>query len=186
MSNYDQYYLSENLFGKPYPELVSFFESCERGTVLDLGCGQGRDVLFLAELGFTVTGVDSSKVGISQMLSVSKKRGLKVKGQIADMYEWSDFATYDYVLLNSMFHFEKNDKENEVALINKICENLKEGGVIVFCIQDTGKKVPILEKVIVQNSNLVTISKIPFIYSFKDEESGHSSKTNYQLISVQK
>ncbi len=186
MSNYDQYYLSENLFGEPYPELISFFKNRERGTVLDLGCGQGRDVLFLAEMGFAVTGVDNSQVGISQMLEVSKKGGFNVNGQVADMYAWSDFASYDYVLLNSMFHFEKNDKLKEVTLISKIFEELKVGGVVVFCIQDTGEKVPILEKSIGQNSNLVTISKIPFIYTFKDEDSGHSSTTNYQLISVQK
>jgi len=36
---------------KPYPGLVDFAENySDRNIVLDLGCGQGRDALFLVEL----------------------------------------------------------------------------------------------------------------------------------------
>ena len=41
--DYDEYYQEPEYFGAPYNELVSFFaEYPFRGTVLDLGCGQGR------------------------------------------------------------------------------------------------------------------------------------------------
>ena len=70
---YDKYYQSENLFGDPYPELVEFFAKYpQKGKILDLGCGQGRDAIALARLGYSVTGVDSSKVGIDQMIQVSQ------------------------------------------------------------------------------------------------------------------
>ncbi|RXV63781.1 methyltransferase domain-containing protein [Fusibacter sp. A1] len=62
---YDDYYLEENYFGDPYPGLEAFFKAYSpKGKVLDLGCGQGRDSLFLAGLGYEVVGVDHSKVGI--------------------------------------------------------------------------------------------------------------------------
>lgn len=65
---YDKYYQTENLFGKPYPELIKYFSTYpKQGKVLDLGCGQGRDSIPIARLGFDVTGIDNSRVGIEQM-----------------------------------------------------------------------------------------------------------------------
>ena len=70
---YDKYYKTENLFGQPYPELLAFFtEYPKKGNVLDLGCGQGRDAIPLARLGFDVTGIDNSSVGIAQMNRIAK------------------------------------------------------------------------------------------------------------------
>lgn len=34
---------------------------------MDLGCGQGRDVLFLGRIGYRVIDVDISDVGIQQL-----------------------------------------------------------------------------------------------------------------------
>lgn len=78
---YDKYYLTENLFGKPYPELIEFFADYPRkGKVLDLGCGQGRDAIALARLGYSVTGIDNSKVGIDQMNQFGQNENLDLVG----------------------------------------------------------------------------------------------------------
>lgn len=84
---YDKYYTTENLFGDTSSELLEFFSSFpEKGKVLDLGCGQGRDAIPLARMGFEVTGIDSSKVGIEQMLRIGAIEKLKLKGLITDLY----------------------------------------------------------------------------------------------------
>jgi len=58
------------MFGHPYKELQHYFNNCPiTGDLLDLGSGQGRDSLFLASIGYNVTAVDSSRVGIQQMLN---------------------------------------------------------------------------------------------------------------------
>ena len=70
--SYDKYYQTKNLFGDPYPELIEFFtDHPEKGKVLDLGCGQGRDAIALARLGYSVTGIDNSQVGIDQMIRIA-------------------------------------------------------------------------------------------------------------------
>ena len=54
MINYEkEYQNSRNVCGEPFPEIVEFFENYddECATVLDSGCGQGRDALFIARKG---------------------------------------------------------------------------------------------------------------------------------------
>lgn len=184
---YDKHYQTENLFGNPYPELIDFFTSLpNKGKVLDLGCGQGRNAIPLARLGFQVTGIDTSKVGISQMNQIAKNENLELTGVISDIYEIAEFNQYDFVLLDSMFHFLKKDRLKETEFIKRIISNTKTGCHIVFCIQDYGKKVSTLNSTL---NSQVTKNKIldtKFTYAYHDKSSGHQSVSKYRLIVVTK
>ncbi|ANU21926.1 class I SAM-dependent methyltransferase [Planococcus donghaensis] len=129
---YDNYYEKENYFGNPYPGLVAFFTTIEtKGTVLDLGCGQGRDALPLGNLGYKVIGVDHSSVGIEQLNRQAKLQKLSVEGRIGNVYEYSISAEIDIVLLDSMLHFYQNDLAKETQFVEKILTELKGGGIFV-------------------------------------------------------
>ena len=184
---YDKYYLTENLFGEPYPELIEFFADYPRkGKVLDLGCGQGRDAIALARLGYSVTGIDNSKVGIDQMNQFGQNENLDLVGQVGDIYAFDRFSEFDIVLMDSMFHFAKKDKEKEIGLIKKIVSDIRKGSLIVICIQDTGEKVKTLNKAIDFERNHKRLSDKKFKYVFEDSDSGHKSETKYRMIVVEK
>jgi len=185
--NYDKYYQTENLFGEPYPELIEFLADYpKKGKLLDLGCGQGRDAIALARLGYDVMGVDNSKVGIDQMNEHGKAKNLNLVGQVADIYNFEQFDKFDIILLDSMFHFAKNDKEKEVGLIQKIVSKIRNVCLVVICIQDKGKKVQILNQSIDFEKQLRRLADKKFKYCFEDQESGHKSETDYRLIVVEK
>ena len=153
---------------------------------MDLGCGQGRDSIPLARLGFEVMGIDNSKVGIAQMNLISKNESLKLNGVTADIFDFDNFADYDFVLLDSMFHFAKNDRKKETKFIQRIFSEINKGCLVIICIQDTGEKVKILNETIDCNTQLDRIRDKKFEYIFEESESGHKSETNYRMIVVSK
>ncbi|AWW00632.1 class I SAM-dependent methyltransferase [Arcticibacterium luteifluviistationis] len=184
---YDKYYQTENLFGEPYPELMGFFSAYPpNGKILDLGCGQGRDSIPLARLGFEVIGIDNSSVGIEQMNKIAKTENLKLKGITADIFEYDEFAEYDFILLDSMFHFTKNDRKKETEFIERILSEIGKECLVILCIQDTGEKVKILNETIDLKYKLDRLVDEKFKYTFEDSESGHKSETNYRMIIIRK
>jgi SAM-dependent methyltransferase len=132
---YDKHYKQSNHFGDPYPALISFFKRYEpKGTLLDLGCGQGRDSIALARIGYQVTGVDISSVGVSQMLAVSSLEELNIQGIVGDMFEYKIDDNIDIVLLDSMLHFYKRDIEKETCFLLRVMGELRSGGLLCIVV----------------------------------------------------
>ena len=52
--------------GRPNPWLVQEVADLPPGTACDVACGEGADALWLAQQGWTVTGVDVSQVGLGR------------------------------------------------------------------------------------------------------------------------
>ncbi len=184
---YDKYYQTENLFGQPYPELIRFYAEIEKkGRLLDLGCGQGRDAIALAKLGFEVTGIDHSKVGIQQLNTISEQGSLPLIGLVEDIYNYQDFDQFDFILLNSMFHFNKKDKEKEVNFLNRLLQQVKTNALITICIQKKRQKTDVLNSIISTANNVKIIHETALIYRYEDQETNHSSETEYKMITIKK
>ncbi|MGQ9506950.1 MAG: class I SAM-dependent methyltransferase [Candidatus Bathycorpusculaceae bacterium] len=73
---------------KPDFILVHFLELFPRGIVLDLGMGEGRNALFLAEKGFDVEGVDVSKTAVDKCIQLAKARNVVVNVHVCDLKEF--------------------------------------------------------------------------------------------------
>ncbi|MTI89036.1 MAG: class I SAM-dependent methyltransferase [Balneolaceae bacterium] len=139
MTDYEkQYKESPYVCGPPFADFVEFFENYEksRANVLDLGCGQGRDALFIARMGHRVFGVDISKTGISQMLDEANKENIDVHGEVADIVTYEPSGEYDVVIIDRVLHMleEDNDRQN---VLDKASDVTKSGGFIL--IADTPK-----------------------------------------------
>jgi SAM-dependent methyltransferase len=58
------------------------------GEILCLAEGQGRNAVFLARLGFRVTGVDGSAVGLEQAKTLAAEHGVEIQTIVADLGEF--------------------------------------------------------------------------------------------------
>ncbi|MGE3288168.1 MAG: class I SAM-dependent methyltransferase [Pseudonocardia sp.] len=69
------------------------------GTALDLGAGEGRNALWLAEQGWTVTAVDFSQVAMDKARAAAARRGVVLEAVVADVTTYRPDRSYDLVLL---------------------------------------------------------------------------------------
>lgn len=67
------------------------------GTVLDLGCGEGGDSVWLARRGWSVTGVDVSRTALERARRAAAERGLEIDFRAADLATWEPEGPYDLV-----------------------------------------------------------------------------------------
>ncbi len=121
-------------FGEPAEELVSLAGSLPSGAnVLDIGCGEGRNALYLAEQGFTVTAIDISAAGILKLKHFADRKGFWITAEVQDMKHYVFTNKYDLIIAHGSLHLI--ERENWTFLIQEMKANTNPGGynvVVVF------------------------------------------------------
>jgi 2-polyprenyl-3-methyl-5-hydroxy-6-metoxy-1,4-benzoquinol methylase len=105
--DYDALYAAQqNALGEPTCDFVSFFETYGHANsrVLDVGCGQGRDALFIARQGHHVVGVDLSAHGIADLTKAAAAENLDIEGIVADITEFAPHGVFDVLLIDRTLH----------------------------------------------------------------------------------
>ena len=95
------------------------------GKALDIGMGQGRNSMFLAALGWEVTGFDISEVAVKQAKESAQKRGLKIDARVGDVDKF-DYGKSRYDLIVGMYMHEYLNRNAA-----KVVAALKPGGLLV-------------------------------------------------------
>lgn len=72
----------------PNEFLVSVVDRLPRGKILSLAEGEGRNAVYLASLGYQVTGVDGSEVGLRKAGELAAGRGVPITTIHADLSEF--------------------------------------------------------------------------------------------------
>src|SRR5262245_10666796 len=96
-----RYAAVENLWAtRPNRFLVAEAQDLPPGRALDLACGEGQNAIWLATLGWEVTGVDYSEVAITKARARAERDGVAVEFTSADLVEYDPApAAYDLVLV---------------------------------------------------------------------------------------
>ncbi len=126
--DYDKLYGSTpQALGKATSIFVDFFKQHNEKTlrVLDVGCGQGRDALFIARLGHSVVGVDLSPNGIRDLLAIAHQENLAIEGVAVDIIEFVPDGDFDVVLIDRTLHMlpEKDRLEVLARLVRNVHRN---------------------------------------------------------------
>lgn len=126
---WDERYAGEGRMwsGQPNPQLVAEVEGLAPGTALDVGCGEGADVVWLAHRGWQVTGADFSAAGLTRAASHAEEAG------VAERTEWwqvdarefdSAGRTWDLVTT----HFLHPPAGGMAEVTRRLCTAVAPGG----------------------------------------------------------
>lgn len=130
---YDRWYReSDQACGEPFP-LFEQFCAAQVGpgtTVLDLGCGQGRDALLFARHGASVVGVDISAVGVEQLNARAAVEGLPIQAFVGDVLADVPTGVFDVVLLDRVLHMAPQ-AEDRARMLATAMAAVKPGGALL-------------------------------------------------------
>ena len=103
------------------------------GTVLDMGMGEGRNAVFLAQKGYKVTGVDISSVAVKKAYLLAQEFGVKFKGVVASLSDYK-IAPGSFDAIVCFYYVDR-------SLVEKIKSWLKPGGILIYEAFTTREKI---------------------------------------------
>ena len=142
MTVWDNIYKKYQKDGKEYatlqpgliPEFLNFIQKYDfkMKRVLDIGCGNGKYLVFLKSLGFKTDGIDSSPTAVEMT-----KEALNDDSNVllTDMYEY-DFPKEQYDLVISIAAIHHGLKAQVRRTIKQIYTALLSGGIFFVTLPD--------------------------------------------------
>jgi SAM-dependent methyltransferase len=117
-------------YGKdPNNFLVSVSDQIPPGKVLSLAEGEGRNAVYLADLGFQVTAVDNSTVGLAKAEALAEELGVAIETVNADLAS-SEIEPGEWQGIISIFcHLPPLAR---AALHEQVVRGLAPGGVFIL------------------------------------------------------
>ncbi|MGB6034960.1 MAG: class I SAM-dependent methyltransferase [Cryomorphaceae bacterium] len=182
--NYDEVYVANPAyFGKPFPEMINYFKrQGGRGKVLDVGCGQGRNAIPLAEMGYMVHAVDISRAAVSQLKARAETISPDLKVELKDFNSLTNLDHFDFILLDGFFHFYDHELAEEENNMRRLLANVHPDCKLVFCFADHGDSVSTFRQM---TSELESIEDDQVRYAYVDPVSEWKFETNYFFAVLQ-
>ena len=136
-----------------HSEVLEAMESLSPGKALDLGCGQGRNALFLAQHGFEVTAVDQNELALEILQSIVQQADLEMTVGLYDINSANLKQSYDLIVSTVVLMFLQADRIP--AIIRNMQDQTNPGGYnLIVCAMDT-EDYP---------------CQVPFSFTFKEGE----------------
>lgn len=117
---------------KPFPDIDNLLKKLvnewKKGKILDIGCGNCRNLIYFSKAGFDCYGIDFSKEMLKYAKIYLKKYNFKVKLKKANALNLPfKKESFDYILNIAVLHHIKGKEEREKA-INEMYRVMKKDG----------------------------------------------------------
>lgn len=109
----------------PNQFLEEFAIDLPLGRALDMACGEGRNALWLARLGWDVTAVDFSSVAVERGRALAREAGADVDFEVEDLLTWRPpERAFDLVVV-AYLHLPRDEMS---GVVHRACEAVAPGG----------------------------------------------------------
>ena len=110
----------------------------KESSILDLGCGEGRDSIYLLNNGYNVLGIDYSKEAIDTCKKIADER-FKSNFKQFDLIEDKLDNKFDFIYSIAVLHMFVKDNHRD-GFYKCIYNNLKENGLAFVVVMGDGIK----------------------------------------------
>ena len=125
----------ENLWAaKPNRFLVAEVADLEPGRALDLACGEGQNAIWLATLGWQVTGVDYSEVAIAKARGRAERDGVDAEFVCADLVTYEPGSSVFDLVVVLYLHIPSRERH---VVLDRATAALAPGGTFLLVGHDT-------------------------------------------------
>ncbi len=95
--------------------------------LLDIGCGEGRNAVWLAEQGFSVTAIDYAEAGLAKTRTLASEHGAEIETEHADLGYWMPTRQWDGAIC-TFVHLRMSER---LRLFTAIQAALKPGALLI-------------------------------------------------------
>ena len=134
-TNYEKWYEGDSYYWGTEPadfcdELISLCPpSCEK-KVLDIGCGEGKDAVYMASKGYKVTAFDLTENGIRKTIRLAKENGVEINAYVDDINTFETDEQFDIVYSTGTIQYLFD--ENKKPFFEKISRITRKNGFVFF------------------------------------------------------
>ena len=124
---------------RPDEHLVKYFKIIQPSNVLEIGCGNGRNAIYLAQKGCTVTAVDLSQQAIEWAREQADVQNVNIKFICENIFNLKlESQKFDYIYDSGCFHhLSPHRRVSYIQFINKY---LKTNGYFsISAFKENGK-----------------------------------------------
>lgn len=191
---WNERYKSENPNpeAKPLTPVVAFFEQYAQEIagekVLDLGCGNGRNLCHIAELGFKTAGIDISEEALTQLGEKLQQRNLSAETTQGSFYELP-YENNSFGCVVSMNALQQNDEAGVEQSFSEVSRVLKNNGLMLLSVRSNSRELPadrvdIPGKGITFISKEETLSEIMFHHYSREEIEELALKNSLEILEI--
>lgn len=99
--------------------------------VLDIGCGEGKDAVYMAQQGYSVMAFDLTASGIRKTMRLAEERGVKtLHAYVDDINDFETAETFDIIYSTGTIQYLKD--ENIPDFFEKVWRLTKPNGLNYF------------------------------------------------------
>lgn len=122
-----------------HSEVVAACQHVEPCTVLDMGCSNGRNALYLSQLGFNVTAIDANPDAIGMLQGIIDEEGItNITPQVYDINQAALDADYGFTACTVTLMF-LNPSRVAAVLADMQAHTLAGGYNLIVCAMNTAE-----------------------------------------------
>lgn len=119
LTPYQEWYKSEEYYWGTQPssmclEILRLAPPVKPLRLLDIGCGEGKDAVFMARCGYIVSAFDASDAGLEKAQRLADKAGVHIETFRADVNEYRLDREYDILFSSGVLHYIRPELRSEI------------------------------------------------------------------------